>query len=106
MRDLARVVPVVQHAAAEYLYGASPIHAITQAALGGYLVGRGHDPRQAIARAEQVEAMGLVPGFEPAALDALEEAIMARGQVFGAGPAPWGAVPFVVSPLFAPGGWI
>lgn len=100
-RELRSVVPVIQHATAELLYGASPIHAIAQAATAAYLVGRGMDPRQAVVTAERAEALGLVPGYEPAVLDRLERLAMERGALFGV-TGPWGAVPVVFSPIFAP----
>lgn len=85
MRTLA---PIVQHTAAEWLYGAAPVHAMWQAALSGYLVGQGMPAMRAILMAERLEARGLVPGFEPAEVQRLERAALEHGRLFGF-RAPW-----------------
>lgn len=98
MRAMA---PVVQHAAAEWMYGAAPIHSMWQATLAGYLMGRGASPAEAISLAERLETAGFVPGFEPALVERLERAAARRGAIFGV-PAPWGPGAMLGVPAWAP----
>jgi len=54
-RMLRCVHPVIRHAATEWLHGAPPLHAVWEAAVAGYLTGRGSPPLEAIRITERLE---------------------------------------------------
>lgn len=74
MRVLSQLRPAVTHGVMEWAYGASPIHAVAEAAAIGYFIGQSKPAAEAIRTVEAMEQAGAFPYMygQPAATPAYE----------------------------------